>query len=1142
MERTVLTKKTAGNRCGFICGLLFVFASLHLATNVNAQGVGQQYVPVFNQDSECVFLLDFDGIPQQQQVVVAEAAKYWVNILKATGKMPVDPVTGEPQPVVINIFPMNVANNAGAASNGMVLSDNSLAPDRFNTVTKPQALIADGFCSEELSSPYFVDANGNYFGDGLNPHAFIGIGTGWASSTDPVDVSGRVMNDLLPVIIHEIGHALGITNDVREGVDADTGTWEYVFPEQVSRWGSRLRDANGKIAKPGLIIQHPDEFADPDKYFDIGDSRIKIDSNSNLVIHDPNEEIPVPTFVGKNALELWYGKSIDKMTAEELNRGVPIQGLLDNSGIWMFSTGGVLSHIDTTNSLMSWQEYRNYNGFIEIELATLQDIGYAVERRDFFGKSYYQDGNGYFDTKTGKWNYGTQVVNANGFSKWNYGTASYSGEPNQNNFAIGAHLFANNLNVLQTGDIFADGPGSAGVRIDGQNNQLTIDKNTVIITNGINGDGVVAAYGSNHNIIHQGYIEASNYGGKGISFNFGIPLIGDVRGSYSWITIRGTNNAIIATELIPELQGPLVNNLDITGTIIGDSVRSRATYGYADEDSGNNLQLRKEFDLGAAIYIDQTAHLQNLNIMNGAVIKGDIISYWTGPDWMVNNVNRSGSWTAPNGYPTVSAANPSRSEYNYQMGTMQTNLTFGLKAAEDGSATETVDPNFYIKYDGNINYFRYELYPATVSNWNPDDGTYSTTIQILNPDGETYSPYNQIEYDPYDPATWDVSWKNLMRADGFYYVSGATTQNTTNLDFKYFTIERDLANDKVYAGVATPGIIDLRFAAGTTELVGSKVYARNATVDAGATLVLTTDSTRAYSVLDPRSVEYGEYDGSPEIHVGTSWNDTDYNKGGTLTSKDTIIQWDQTSYPFPYGYTELMLDPAAKDKDAAYNDSTRFFTNNGRITGNGSFFVGGMTNSLSSRDGILVGTTTGTGFLGAIDRSGITYYSGTFINNGTLAPGADDGKYVGTIKIFGDLRLNPTSVYEMTLSRQLRTDSDGYPTDEDGNYIRPNGDVIDSAGNLVYDSVYNEATHLFQDVRRKRDPAYVESNDKLIVSGETRLGGTLQIDVAPGSKFDSVRSTYTVIESGLFTPGSRFDSVVSSAAFLTFLPELEFVQ
>src|SRR5690606_17360230 len=89
-----------------------------------------------------------------------------------------------------------------------------------------------------------------------------------------------------------------------------------------------------------------------------------------------------------------------------------------------------VTHLAVDPLLMTHELYRNYPFFTELQLALLQDLGYQIDRSEFFGKSYYRDG--------------TVETNTLGFNS-------------SKTYGVGLHLKANNLNILQTGDLNANG-------------------------------------------------------------------------------------------------------------------------------------------------------------------------------------------------------------------------------------------------------------------------------------------------------------------------------------------------------------------------------------------------------------------------------------------------------------------------------------------------------------------------------------------------------------------------------------------------------------------------------------------------------------------------------------------------------------
>ena len=248
---------------------------------------------------------------------------------------------------------------------------------------------------------------------------------------------------------------------------------------------------------------------------------------------------------------------------------------------------------------------------MEAELALLQDIGYNIDRRNFYGRSIYNDG--------------LTLTNYQGFSKRKNG--EYVEGYNNSTFGIGLHVYGSNNNITQAGNIFANGAGAVGVRVDGINNKITVAKDTEIHADGSYNNGVLIAYGKNHNLNIEGTVTATGENSNALSFNFGSNGLGsnkEIRGSFMRYekliennqdqyagnvplnAISNPNDAWSITDMENgDMNAPMVSTVNISGKLIANP-----------EKNGN------------AIYIDSTAFVDTININDGAEITGNIHSQW----------------------------------------------------------------------------------------------------------------------------------------------------------------------------------------------------------------------------------------------------------------------------------------------------------------------------------------------------------------------------------------------------------------------------------------------------------------------------------------------------------------------------------
>lgn len=481
----------------------------------------------------------------------------------------ITPVNGK-LPAIINVGTFNENNAVG---------DSVRYFNGSTRLTKLQSVL-EGFESGEL-----------VFG----AHAELGIGMmGFDDlSYVPSQLIRTGKMDLTSVSIHELAHGLGISSMILDRFGEGELTPAFSVLQPFDSWTSHLRDDNGNAASPG----------------------------QQILCHGCNNDDPQGFDVRKDR-GYFSGEQVDQVLAGAMP-GVPVRMLEDDGSV----NNDYMSHIELKNSMMSHQAYSNYFTFMEAELALLQDMGYQIDRRNFFGFSVYGDGQ-------------TLVNNKGYFLRNPQGDGSLDGQYNTATLGLGLHVYGSNNIIYQQADLLTRGDGGAGVRIDGKNNTLLVNAGTRIYADGLNGRGVLFAYGSGHQLIQRGDIQALGTSGIGISFDFGHSSQGDdedYRGS--WIhTVAGE-----AVSLLPELQGALVDNVDISGRVAGKD---------------------------AAVYIAPSALVSNINILQGAKLEGNIYS-----------------------------------EYNQQDEHHQQRLTqfsFGRLIDPLGRATEQPDTYFNFAYSGNI--------------------------------------------------------------------------------------------------------------------------------------------------------------------------------------------------------------------------------------------------------------------------------------------------------------------------------------------------------------------------------------------------------------------------------------------------------
>ena len=166
--------------------------------------------------------------------------------------------------------------------------------------------------------------------------------------------------------------------------------------------------------------------------------------------------------------------------------------------------------------------------------------------------------------------------------------------------------------MIQNAPLLTKGMAAVGIRIDGCGNNVTVSKGVNVQADGLNGNGILAAFGKDHRItLTEGSkVTADGEGGIGAAFDFGQNSLGNEFGSRASYAARYFSQYVYGQERtldsdLLETDGPLVDDFTVQGELSGKK---------------------------AAIAISDNAFVKNIHIGTGAKLSGDIVSRWVYDD------------------------------------------------------------------------------------------------------------------------------------------------------------------------------------------------------------------------------------------------------------------------------------------------------------------------------------------------------------------------------------------------------------------------------------------------------------------------------------------------------------------------------
>jgi hypothetical protein len=492
----------------FLCLLVCLFYSLPVAA------AGPESTWVRNNDGHEVFRLDFFGKGQRHwseepewglepewyfsagdfslaaQDDIVRAADYWTAVLKPHG--------APANPVILRLF-VNKDTDYNAAA---IYFEN---PDDPSQGALWSSLVGHGSppVASGLPDDLLVGAHGLVT---INNFVWDTQGNSNVLETE---------SSLDSTIIHEIGHALGITEDSQ-------------------KFAGYL--GTGGTATSGYTDRTP---YDPDHPEDTG---------GYLNFYGPK-------------------------TMQVFGRPVPMAHASYDSE--NHEDGQEESHFGLRNGRMTHCQIVNYPMFMEVELAALADIGYPIDLRNFFGKSLYDDYPTNPDVVFKDGFFASQGLDAN--QDW-LGYDEHRPNISPFGVGLHIYGSNYNVSIEEK-DLLADGAGGAGIRVDGFYNTVTIAPDIAVTGNGRQGTGLLVAFGSEHTITSRGDIIATGPLGIGARFDFGAPYEPyKDKPLHSYGKYFLNEEGVGYPPNDGAIDGPLVENFHLSGLLAGGPSAAQGQY------------------------------------------------------------------------------------------------------------------------------------------------------------------------------------------------------------------------------------------------------------------------------------------------------------------------------------------------------------------------------------------------------------------------------------------------------------------------------------------------------------------------------------------------------------------------------------